>query len=523
MKKLFYNGDFITLDKENVEAVLIDCGKIKKVGSKEEVFEEADQDTILVDLNKKTMMPAFLDAHSHFTGVANNLLKANLIDCTNFDQIRERLLQFQQDLAIEEGNWIVACNYDHNQLSEKRHPSKAFLDFLFPNHPVLLQHVSGHMGVFNSKALELLGVNRNTKAEEGGRINFETGYMEETSFVNYQLKVPMPSFENLLKAYQKAQEIYLENGITTVQDGMAYKEMIPLYQALMSENLLKLDLVSYIDIKEKNEFFKNLKKHIKCYQKNLKIGGYKIFLDGSPQGRTAWMRTPYAGSNYYGYGTMSNQEVETAVKVALEDKMQLLAHCNGDAAAEQYIKAFSDKSQIEKIRPVMIHAQLLGIDQLKEVKKYHIIPSFFIAHIYHWGDVHIENFGYERAKVISPVGSALKEKILYTFHQDSPVIAPNMFETIWCAIERKTKSGILLDENEKISVLDAIKGVTIYAAYQYFEETTKGSIQEGKNADLIIASQNPLKVAPDDIKNIRILETIKNGETLFKANERTNF
>lgn len=267
-------------------------------------------------------------------------------------------------------------------------------------------------------------------------------------------------------------------------------------------------------------FFNTFNNSIKKYHNNFKLGGYKIFLDGSPQGKTAWMRTPYREDNkYFGYNTMNNIDVEETIKIAKDTNMQLLAHCNGDKAAEQYINSIKKfKDGIEKIRPVMIHAQLVGIDQLSDLKKYNIIPSFFIAHVFYWGDIHIKNFGYERASKISPANSALKKDILFTFHQDSPVINPNMFETIWCATTRKTKNGIILGESERISVLDAIKAVTINSAYQYFEEDKKGSIKEGKLANLIIVDKNPLEVSLDELKNIQVLETLKEGIPLFRRN-----
>lgn len=519
MKKIFYNGDFITLENNEIEAILVENKLIKKVGTKEEILKYADNETEIIDLKGNTMMPAFLDAHSHFTAVASNLLKADLGECINFDEIKERLVEFKNLNNVKDGEWILGCNYDHNNLEEKSHPKKDVLDSALPNNPVLLQHKSGHMGVFNTKGLELIGVDENTPKIEGGTIEKIdgklTGYMEENAFINYQSKVPMPSFADLMEAYKKAQEIYIKNGITTIQEGMTNKEMIPLYDMLLANNILKLDLVSYVGINDKEVFLDKFKDHVKTYKNNLKIGGYKIFLDGSPQGRTAWMRTPYIDDeNYYGYGTMSDSEVENAVEIAYKDNMQILAHCNGDKAAEQYINSIKKVKNENEIRPVMIHAQLLGKDQMKDVKSLNIIPSFFIAHIYHWGDIHIKNFGYERAKYISPVGTALKENVKYTFHQDCPVILPNMFETIWCAVNRRTKSGVILDEEEKISVIDAIKGVTINVAYQYFEEDKKGSIKEGKYANLIIVDKNPLKVDVDEIRNIKVLETIKDGEKI---------
>ena len=522
MKKIFYNGDFITLENSQIEAILIEDEFIKKVGRKEDVFKLKDDTTKIIDLQGKTLMPAFLDAHSHFTGVASNLLKVNLEECTNFEEIKEKLIEFKRDNNIQDGKWIIGCNYEHNNLQEKTHPTGEVIDEVLPNNPVLLQHKSGHMGVFNNKGLEFLKIDKNTPDIPGGKIERKdgkpTGYMEENAFINYQAKVPVGSFEELLQSYKKAQEIYLKNGITTIQEGMTYKEMIPLYKELIKDDILKLDLVSYIGIQDRDIFLKEFKNNIKRYKNNFKIGGYKIFLDGSPQGRTAWMRTPYIDDkNYFGYGTMKDKEVEEAIRIVYKDNLQILAHCNGDKATEQYIKALKKVKNKNEIRPVMIHAQLLGIDQIKDLKELKIIPSFFIAHIYYFGDIHIKNFGYERAKYISPVGTTLKEGATYTFHQDSPVIPPNMFETIWCAVKRVTKAGAVLEEKEKISVLDAIKGVTINSAYQYFEEDKKGSIKEGKYADLIILDKNPLKIDIDEIKDIKILETIKNGKTLYKT------
>ena len=143
-----------------------------------------------------------------------------------------------------------------------------------------------------------------------------------------------------------------------------------------------------------------------------------------------------------------------------------------------------------------------------------MIPSFFVAHVYHWGDTHIENFGMERAQNISCAGSALKKGITFTFHQDTPVIMPDMIETIWCAVNRQTKNGVTLGENQKIPVYEALKAVTKNAAYQYFEEKNKGTIEKGKKADLVILSGNILEYS--DIRSISVLETIKEGKTIYR-------
>ena len=522
MKSIYYHGDFITLENFEIEALLIEDGIIKKLGNLETVLSYRDADTKLIDLKGHTMMPSFIDAHSHFSGVANRFLKVNLEGCRSFQDIQNRLQQFKIEKQIPDDVWILAEGYDHNHLVEARHPKKEVIDAVLPHNPVILQHQSGHVGVCNTMALNHFHITLQTPSFEGGLIEKVdgklTGYMEENAFLHYLGQTPLPESNLLLSAYQKAQELYLSYGITTVQDGMAYPSMISIYQNFIQNHVLSIDLVSYIAPQDREIFFSNFGGHIKQYRNHFKLGGYKIFLDGSPQGKTAWMRTPYVDdTNYFGYSTLSDTQVESAIQEAMQTNMQLLAHCNGDKAAEQLILHVKKHiPDIFSIRPVMIHAQLLGIDQMDEIKKCGILPSFFISHIFHWGDIHIKNFGYERASQISPAGSAAKKGILFTFHQDSPVLPPNMFETIWCAVTRQTKEGTILGEGERISVLEAIKAVTLYSAYQYFEEDKKGSIREGKIADLIIVDKNPLKVPVSQIPNITILETIKEGVSLFQ-------
>ena len=486
MNKIYMNGEFITLENKEIEAILVEDGKIRKTGTKDEILKLKDEETKIIDLEGKTMMPAFIDPHSHFFAVANSLLQVSLEKCKSIKEIQDELLKYKNENHIEEGKWIIACGYDHNMLSEKRHITKETIP------------------PFGGKI---------------EKINDElTGYLEENAFIEVVKKIPMANLEDLVVLCERAQKKYASYGITTIQEGMMVKELMPIYKKLVEDKKLYLDVIAYMDKNAEEEIKENFKENIKKYKNHFKIGGIKIFLDGSPQSRTAWMRTPYIDDKeYYGYGTMNDEDVKKDVESAYEEKLQILAHCNGDKAAEQYINAIkSTNKNIEEIRPVLIHGQLLGTDQLKEVKENGIIPSFFIAHIYHWGDIHIKNFGFKRASKISPAGSAIQNDIKFTFHQDAPVIEPNMFETIWCAVNRKTKEGKVLGEDEEISVLDAIKAVTINSAYQYFEEDYKGSIKEGKFADLIIVDKNPLNVEKEEIRNIKVLETIKSGETVWK-------
>ena len=525
-EKLYFNGDILTLEDElYTEAVLVKGSKIYKVGKKEDLLKEASDNVELIDLKGKTLMPSFIDAHSHFAGYASSYTQVDLTEVISFDEIVDAIQRFIKKNNIPEGKWIQANGYDQNFLDEKIHPTKELLDKAAPNNPVVAKHKSGHMGVLNTMGIKALGITVNTPNPEGGAIEKKngevTGYLEETAFVNYVQEIPIPSTEEFVGNFLKAQNAYASYGITTAQEGMVVDLLVDIYQYLIHSKSLKIDLIGYLDINNSDVLKQRFANCLQKYDNHVKMGGYKTFLDGSPQGRTAWLRKPYEGEEEYcAYGTQSDEELKGKLEKALKENMQILVHCNGDRACQQYIdqyKVVKKDSKLDKdIRPVIVHAQLLSPDQLDDVKALNMIPSFFVAHVYHWGDIHIKNFGMERASKISLLKSAEEKGIVYTLHQDAPVIEPNMLETIWCAVNRITKNGVLLGAEERISPLDALKALTKNAAYQYFEEDIKGTIKEGKLADLVILDKNILKVEPMEIKDIQVLETIKEGETIFK-------
>ena len=299
---------------------------------------------------------------------------------------------------------------------------------------------------------------------------------------------------------------------------MLSKEMLPMYRELLKARGLWLDVTGYADISQSDLIYGVLPDCDGTYACRFKLGGYKIFLDGSPQSRTAWVRQPYEGGEETGTSTMTDQQVEEAVSLSFQTGRQLLAHCNGDRAAQQYLEACERAAGRGRglRRPVMIHGQLLGRDQIPRLKPLGMIPSFFAAHVFHWGDVHIQNLGLERAGRISPLKSALEAGLLFTLHQDSPVIPPDMLETVWCASVRKTRGGILLGAEERIPVYEALKAVTCNGACQYFEENRKGTIAPGKLADFVILDGNPLDTEPEALRGIQVLETIKEGKSVYR-------
>ena len=527
MDILFTNGTIRTMERESpsAQALLVRDGRVAAVGSLAAVEDQAGIDVRRVDLAGRTLLPSFLDAHSHFTAVANQFLQADLSGCRSWADIQNRIRDYIRRERVPAGQWVTAQGYDHNQLSERRHPDRACLDAAAPENPVVICHQSGHMGVFNTAALERLGVTGDTPCPAGGVIGqacgVPTGYMEENAFLEFQKRVPMMPLEAFLGAYRKAQDLYASHGITTVQEGLLRRELVPLYQALLADGSLKLDVVAYGDEAGTAAARQALPDSARRYQGHFRLGGYKMFLDGSPQGRTAWLRQPYRGeAAYRGYGTLTDAQVLDMVRRAGAEGVQLLAHCNGDAACAQYLAALETAARegvdLAAMRPVMIHAQLLGRDQLPAVKRLGVIPSFFVAHVYHWGDIHWENLGPDRADRISPAGSAAELGIPFTFHTDAPVIPPDLLETVWCAVNRVTRSGRLLGAEERVDARTALEAVTANAAFQYFEERDKGTLSPGKRADLVILDRDPLAVPPEELRDIRVLETWKDGAAIFR-------
>lgn len=532
MDKIYYNGDILTMEdtRTEPEAVLISDGIIAFTGSLKEAVRAAHQPE-MTDLNGKTLMPAFIDGHSHISLVAQFSQFADLSGCESFADIKRRLTAFQKEKKIGEGGAVIGVGYDHNFLDEKKHPDKNVLDEVSDQIPVFVLHASGHMGVGNTVLLKEAGIDASTPDMEGSRFGRipgsmePDGYAEETKALNLLLARVYAKIPRDPKAQiEKAQELYLSHGITTIQDGAASGQDVEALFEAAKEGLLKADVVSYVLVGEEPEKleqeYAGLKK---AYWNHIKLGGRKVILDGSPQGKTAWLSKPYAGEEEYrGYPAMEQEKVQTYIRNAIESGVQILAHCNGDAASQQWIDSFQKVmeqcgvSKEDDLRPVMIHCQTVRKDQLLRMKTIGMIPSMFVDHVYYWGDIHLRNLGEERAEAISPAKSAFEQGLCVNFHQDSPVVPPDMLHTVWCAVNRLTREGKVLGEEERVNVCEALKAVTINGAYAYFEEDKKGSIAEGKLADLVILDRNPLKTPVSELKDIKVTETLKEGETVYR-------
>ena len=542
-RTIFYNAQVVTMDEKQpkAEAVLVADGKIVKVGSNEEVLALKDDDTQLRDLANKTLMPGFIDPHSHLSAVAYNLLMVNANPsptgrCDTREALLEEFKKGFEEGDFSNGEWLMGMGYDNSVFPDGKHITRLDLDKISTEIPISCIHASGHCGVVNTKALQILGYwGDDFEVPEGGTVECfpETGepngLITENAFIspNVQKKMQPPAFDKVLASVAKACKLYSSYGITSCQDGRVTMNEYQLLSAAGKMGAINIDVLGLVAPQAADELLVKGQK-VGPYTNHVRMGAYKLFLDGSPQAKTAWLSKPYyvapegKDADYCGFPTVKDEDVVAMAKTCLENDWQLNVHCNGDAACEQLIRCYTqaiEETGIHKdLRPVMVHAQTVREDQLDRMKEIGMIPTYFLDHVYYWGDWHYESvLGPERAERISPIRSTINRGMNFTMHQDSPVVNPNSLFAVHNAVNRITKNGRLLGADQRITVEEALKGITINGAYQIFEEDKKGSITEGKLADLVILGENPLTVPSDKIKDIPVLETIKEGESIYTA------
>ena len=536
---VYYNGDIITMvgDSPNyVEAIVEKGGKIIFTGSSEEAMKIAGKGHEMINLEGKTLVPGFIDGHCHFSNFGGQAIGAQLLASpdANVDDM-EMLISVLKQWNTPENRaltgWIFGTGFDDSVLAEKRFPTKHDLDKVSTEFPIMITHISGHFAVVNSKGLELLGIDAKSKDPEGGIIRREknssepNGVLEELAAIPYMLQAIAPkSEEAIIKFFESGQEMALSYGYTTAQEGRAMQnhEMLA---AMAEKDKFKIDVVSYIDYMFVDKYMDS-KWNSKNYTNNYRIGGMKVTLDGSPQGRTAWRTEPYLippegmPHNYSGYPAIPSDSVLSSIyEKGFKNNWQILSHTNGDAAVDQLIrtmKPLKEKYGNEGRRDVIIHGQYIREDQLNDAKEMKMIASLFPLHTFYWGDWHSQLIGDSLVQHISPVKTALKKGIDITIHTDAPVALPNLMRVLWTAVERTSRSGKIIGPDERLTPYEALQAITIWSAYQHYEEEKKGSLEKGKLADLVILDKNPLKIEPENIKDIQVLKTIKKGEVVFE-------
>jgi len=539
---IFHNGDILTMEGDSptyTEAIAVKNGKIVFMGTLHEVEKLKGDSTVMNDLQGKTMLPGFVDSHSHLAMAMNIMGQANLSSppvgtCTSIDDMLTALQKCQQENNIKDGQWIFGWGYDETQLKEKRHPTKMDLDKYFPNNPVYIQHVSGHLGVANSLALAEGKIDKNTPDPAGGLIlrlpgsKEPAGLLQEMAIHHYADKITEVFADQKPKLLQKALDLYAAHGITTAQEGFTDASSVAFFKQAAQENKLTIDVVSLASFIELGKNLNDTTMNWGQYRNHLKFEGTKIIGDGSPQGKTAFFTKPFLTSvpgcdhDCKGFANVTQEQMNMLFESCYKNKNQIFIHCSGDATIDMVLLAHETASKAlnqpldADRRTVIIHSHFVRKDQLVKYKAYNITPSYFTNHAYFWGDAHVDNLGEDRAFFLSPIHTSDSLGIIYTNHTDYIITPINQLFTVWSAANRESRSGKVIGAKERATVFQGLKAITINGAYQYFEENTKGSIKEGKLADFVILNKNPLKVDPKTIREITVLETIKEGKSVYK-------
>lgn len=535
---VYLSGVILTMNaaEEIAEAVAVEGDTIRAVGTNEEIRAFIGENTRVVDLGGKAMLPGFIDAHSHMPWAGDRALYA--VDCnspptgpvTSIADIIERLKE--RAAVTPKGEWVEGWGYDDTLLAEKRHLTRWDLDRVSTEHPIFLFHVSSHIAVVNSYVLEMRHITRNTKQPPGGEIEMDpetgepTGVLKEfPAWLPIILMAVDRTPEENRAAIRYMSDFYASRGVTTAQTGSDDPPTVAkLLDAEASGDLrirvnVSINASPGIDLLLAGQF------DPKVDSKMVRVANMKLFADGSIQAYTAYLTEPYYvppadDPAYGGYPSMTREKLADYVIKCRQAGMQVHIHANGDAAIDNILYAFEEAQKAypsDDPRFVCIHCQTAREDQLDKMKEIGVIPSFFILHTYYWGDRHQGIFlGSERAARISPCRSAVDRGMPFTLHCDTPVVPMDPLFLVWSAVNRVTSGGEVLGPAQRIEPLEALKAVTIYAAYQGFEENIKGSIESGKLADLVILSENPLAVDPMWIKDIQVEETIVGGQTVYE-------
>ncbi len=537
---IYHNAKIITINdrQPNAEAVAVKDGKILAVGTKEEVLKTKNSSTKLIDVQGKIMLPGFVDAHGHVMGGGLQSLSANLLsppdgevkDIASLQQTLRNWMS-ENEAAVKKIKLIMGFGYDNAQLKELRHPTREDLDQVSKEIPIVVIHQSGHIASFNSKALTLGEITASTPDPVGGVIQRKhgsqepNGVLEETAAFPLLLKLLSRVGSDGSTVFINAgAELWTSFGYTTAQEGRASPGTVKALQDFAAAKKLKIDIAAYPDVLLNRNIIKELASQ--NYSNHFRVAGAKLTIDGSPQGFTAWRDRPYydpVGSyppGYSGYASATAEQVKDAIDWAFSNDIQIMTHANGEAASDQLIamidyatKKYGNKDR----RPVLIHGQFLREDQIDAFNRLNVIPSLFPMHTFYWGDWHREHtVGPELADNISPTGWCVKRGMKFTTHHDAPVAFPNSMRVLDATVTRRSRSGDIIGPAQRVDVMTALKAMTIWSAWQHFEEKTKGSIEVGKLADLIILDQDPTSIDPENLDQIKVLETIKEGVTVYK-------
>ncbi|MCZ6828014.1 MAG: amidohydrolase [Gammaproteobacteria bacterium] len=539
---IYFGGTVLTMNDAmpRARAVAVHDGRILAVGEETPVRAYQGERTRMIDLQGRALMPGFIDSHSHLSMVAIKSATAEMSPppVGKVDSLAAMEAVFRAHLEKTRpapGEWVVGWGYDHSKLAENRHPTAADLDRVSTEYPILLIHFSSHQAVLNSRGLELAGYNADSPDPSGGVIARKPGTREPNGIIEEQAWIPLfrkvvnVRGDEMASRLEKALDIYAAAGFTTVQDGaVSDPRTVAHLKDIHEKRGMGPDIIGFAWVQEvagEREIGAG-----KAYDRGYRTGGVKFVLDGGSPGRTAYLREPYfvqkeGEKNYRGYPHVASQDkINRQVTSYYARDIPVNIHALGDAALDMGLDAvaYAEAQQGGGDRRTnMIHLQVVADDQIERMKHLDVTATFQVTHNYYFGDLHLANtLGPKRANRLNPLQSMLKAGVSSTIHHDAPVHPADQMLIIWAVVNRVTLGGVLLGPQERVSVMDALKASTINAAYQYFEEGSKGSIEVGKLADFVILDADPTAVDPMAIKNIAVRQTIKAGQVIYSADSQ---
>ncbi len=541
---IYHSGNVITVDESFslAQAVAVKDGLILAVGSDDIVDQYAAENTVLVDLHGKAMMPGIYDSHGHLNTfmMAGNwanlqLNSADFYSTTpnTMDDIVAALIQYKEEKGLSDEAPIIGWGYHESRLVEKRMPTKEDLDRVSTTQPVIAINLGMHVYTLNSKALEMMGIDESTPDPEGCKIyrvegtNEPNGQIQGTSIrANVLEMFNDTSTEAKLAGFEAAQMRYLSVGITTAQEGLSRDDTVATLTAAGEAGSLILDVIAYPSWNEASKLLREFPAYQGGeYVNHVKIIGEKIQSDGTLSSG-AFLTQPFQGTeDNYGLEYISSEDMESAIREAFQNGRQVIVHAMGDAAIDKFMSIYEQVAKEEGMdvstrRDVIIHSSAMRRDQMPKAKELNLICSFYSTASTGLYELYCQTLGKARADLTHPMQSAINAGIVTTLHNDAPIAGPDPFIMMYSAVNRvSVLTNTPFGPEERISVEDAIRSMTINGAYQHFEEDIKGSIEPGKHADLIILNADPLTLNPLDFQILKTLETIKDGVSVYKAGE----
>lgn len=532
---LWHDGTIITMDgpvPRTVQAVVVRDGKIVFAGSEAKARKMAGPRAEDHDLDGATMLPGFVDAHSHFS----LLMQVETgIDLDAGDQppgtipaLIGLLRTGIERRNIPDSDWVVAWNYKDAPLAEKRHITRDDLDAAFPGRKVLLVHFTGHGMVASSAALAAAGVKDDTPNPPGGLFLRDAkgrpnGVIFEAALYAIAGVMPRPTAAQMLQALEQTQMAYARLGYTHAQDGATQLPDLNFLLSQPARAAMKIDLAllpsySLLDNLLTRQDLKNGQ-----YHGHTKVQGIKFVLDGSPQARTAFftrdykLGSPEGHHPWHGQPIVKQEEFDAMAAKVHARGWQLFVHANGDAAIDMAIKGF-DKLGIkakDNRRPVVIHSQFQRRDHLPAYRRIGVGPAYFSNHTLYFADVHRSNFPNEVVDFISPFKAAMKAGLHPSNHSDAPVTRLDPFTQLWSSMARQSLTGVVSGADQRLSAYEGLQMLTTGPAWQVFEENRKGRIKAGLLADFVVLDKNPLIAPVDQTRAIKVVMTVKEGKVIW--------